>query len=85
MTTNVCTCHISNLRCKNPTCKQLIVAREVFRTEVAICIQRIFDHLKKNGFDKKESIRALRREILHKGKLQFDLFDQIAEEIWTEK
>ena len=79
---DVCTCHTSNLRCKNEKCSKLIKAREAFKKEVGNTVRSLFYNLKESGFERKECVRALRREILHKTNYGFDLFDEVAEDFW---
>ena len=77
-----CTCHISNLRCKNEKCLLLINARGLFKSEASNILRSIMTRLHQQGFTKKECVRALRRELNHKNQIQFDLFDETAEQIW---
>jgi len=78
----ICTCHISNLSCKNQKCRLLIVARECFKKEVSNILINIMTRLFQQEFSKKESIRALRRELKHLNKLNLDLFDETANLVW---
>lgn len=80
-----CTCHISNLRCKNQNCSLLITARGLFKSEASKILFVIMKGLKQQAFSKKECIRALRREFNHKNQINHDLFDEIANQIWCEK
>lgn len=80
----ICTSHISCLRCKCAKCDLLKKIRCDFKTDVAKLTEKFMYFLKKNGCTKKESIRSLRREINHKNNLQHDLFDEVANEIWRE-
>lgn len=82
---DICTCHISNLRCKDKKCAILISARAHFKTEVSNSLHSIFKRLHKDGFSRKDCIRALRREINHRNNIQFDLFEEVAQTIWGEK
>ncbi len=77
-----CTCHISNLKCKNEKCLLLITARGTFKAEVSNMLRFIMNRLEQQGFTKKECVRALRRELNHKNKVQYDLFDETAEIVW---
>jgi len=79
---NPCTCHISNLRCKNEQCYLLIVARSVFRTEVVYILSSIMKELKQEDFSARECVMALRRELKRTNNIQCDLFDQTANSIW---
>lgn len=77
-----CTCHISNLKCKSQQCELLITSRGLFKTEVANILFAILKNLKKAGLERKDCIRALRRELNHKNQIQHDLFDETANRIW---
>ncbi len=77
-----CTCHISNLKCRNERCQILIKARGLFKQEVIKILNPLFIKLKNEGFTRKESIRCLRREILHKNNRMLDLFDETANLHW---
>lgn len=79
-----CTCHISNLRCKNERCQELIAARGVFKEQVAALLRFHMGPLSLRGFDSKECVRAFRREINHKNKILLDVFDEVAKSIWKE-
>jgi hypothetical protein len=80
-----CTCHVSNLRCKNSKCIALINERANFKEKVFDITLSKMKILKENGFTKKEVVRALRREVKHVNNLQFDLFDEAAKLIWREE
>lgn len=80
-----CTCHISNLRCKNERCLLLITARGLFKKEVSNIMRAIMNNLKKSGFERKDCVRALRRELNHKNQIQYDVFEETAETIWGNK
>ena len=82
--TNECTCHISNLKCKNEKCILLITARGLFKSEINNILQSIMKNLYKEGFAKKECVKALRRELNNKNNIQYDIFDQVADRIFNE-
>ncbi len=81
---NVCTCHISELRCKNEKCQLMKNARSSFKSDIAEKIVDLLEIMKLQGFEKKDCIRALRRELNHKNELQYDVFDVMANSIWKE-
>ncbi len=80
-----CTCHISNLRCKNEKCLLLITARGLFKSKLGDILGSIFENLQQQGFQKKECVRALRREVNHRNSIQHDIFDVMANAIWIEE
>lgn len=77
-----CTCHIRNLRCKNEKCQLLIQARGNFKSGVCDILIHLMSYLHKNGFNKKECLRAFRRELNHKNNIQYDIFDEVALQVW---
>ena len=84
-TTSPCTCHISNLKCKNERCEILKATRKVFKNEVCKLLHAIMRPLQMQGYTRKECVRALRRELNHKNQIQYDMFDEMADTIWGEK
>lgn len=72
----VCTCHISNLKCKNVKCEKLKNARRAFAEDASRILRTIYVDLLREGFDRKQIITALRREINHKDSLGYDIFEQ---------
>lgn len=81
---NICTCHISELRCKCEKCELIRKAREIFKSEFAEMLGNTFEKLHALGFEKKKCIRALRRECNHKNELQYDIFDVMANAVWRD-
>jgi hypothetical protein len=82
---SICTCHISNLRCKNERCAELIEARRVFKEQISAILRSHMGPLSLRGFDKKECLRAFRREINHRNQFHLDVFDEVARSIWKEE
>lgn len=82
MNIDICTCHISELSCKHEKCCFLIKTRLMFKKNMAKEIYSFLYDLKNKGYERNASIRALRRELKHKNNYQFDIFDQVATEVW---
>jgi hypothetical protein len=70
------------LRCKSERCAILIRARETFKLHVGKILHLSFEELEERGFSRKECVRAMRREILHRNRMQQDVFDEIANNVW---
>lgn len=82
---NPCTCHISNLRCKNEKCEHPIIEQEAFKTSMCYVLEGIMRVLKDQGFDKKTCVKALRRELNHKDQLELAACDEIADKVFIKQ